>query len=245
MASTVLAALPPRVTATDAAPPARVAAGLLRLALDRAQALSRADAGGEQISTRRRGGKIVLLAADPGAARPGGGARPRRRRPGRAGPVRRRPAGARRTRRAAAAGRLGPGRGRASCRLGLGDGRLLPLAAALGGDAVSFLLRGRTSRTTRSAPRLNDVLALSLKGSLRDEVADGVREARIGSGEPGGMGCRRRRSAPGWTSNSLRPGWACSTTTREGWRPLADPRCRTKGLASRQGTIHVPRARSW
>ena len=65
LASSVLAALPPADAGADAAPPARIGAGLLRLALDRAQALNRADAGQEQVSARRRDGRIVLLAADP------------------------------------------------------------------------------------------------------------------------------------------------------------------------------------
>ena len=65
LAGAVLAALPPRLARPDSVPPARIAAGLLRLALDRAQALSRADAGEEQIATRRRDGRIALLATDP------------------------------------------------------------------------------------------------------------------------------------------------------------------------------------
>jgi hypothetical protein len=62
LAGAVLAALPP--TPGDQAVVTRVAAGLLRLALERAQALSRADAGDEQFVPRRRGGRIVLLASD-------------------------------------------------------------------------------------------------------------------------------------------------------------------------------------
>ncbi len=71
LADAVLAALPaPASPAADSVTPARIAAGLLRVALDRAQALSRADAGGEQIVTRRRDGRIVLLANDPGLLDP-------------------------------------------------------------------------------------------------------------------------------------------------------------------------------
>ena len=44
---------------------ARIAAGLLRVALDRNQALGRADDETAPLSSRRRGGKIVLLATDP------------------------------------------------------------------------------------------------------------------------------------------------------------------------------------
>ena len=65
LASSVLAALPPADAGADAATPVRIGAGLLRLALDRAQALNRADAGEEQVSARRREGRIVLLAVDP------------------------------------------------------------------------------------------------------------------------------------------------------------------------------------
>ena len=65
LAGAVLAALPPSAGTADSVPPARIAAGLLRLALDRAQALSRADAGEEQIAARRRDGRIALLATDP------------------------------------------------------------------------------------------------------------------------------------------------------------------------------------
>jgi serine/threonine protein kinase len=65
LAGAILATLPPADAATGAELPARIAAGLLRLALDRAQALSRADAGEQQLATRRRGGRIALLAASP------------------------------------------------------------------------------------------------------------------------------------------------------------------------------------
>ncbi len=54
----------PRRRARTRGPPARIAAGLLRLALDRAQALRRAEAGEEQLATRRRDGRIALLATD-------------------------------------------------------------------------------------------------------------------------------------------------------------------------------------
>ena len=87
LASAVLAALPPAETGADAAPPARIGAGLLRLALDRAQALSRADAGERADQHAPPGRQDRPARRRPGAARPGGGARPRRRRPRRAGPV--------------------------------------------------------------------------------------------------------------------------------------------------------------
>ena len=62
LAGAVLAALPP--ADGDPAAATRAAAGLLRLALERAQALNRADAADEQLVPRRRGGRIVLLASD-------------------------------------------------------------------------------------------------------------------------------------------------------------------------------------
>ena len=64
LADAVRACLPPPPTRTDPGSPTRIAAGLLRLALDRAQALYRAEAGEEQLATRRRGGRIALLATD-------------------------------------------------------------------------------------------------------------------------------------------------------------------------------------
>ena len=65
LASAVLATLPPADDERDDPAPARVAAGLLRLALDRAQALHRADSGNPPLSTRRRGPRLALLAGDP------------------------------------------------------------------------------------------------------------------------------------------------------------------------------------
>lgn len=66
LADAVLAALPPAPPedGPDAVPPGRIAGGLLRLALDRAQALGRADADDRPLSSRRRAGRIALLAAD-------------------------------------------------------------------------------------------------------------------------------------------------------------------------------------
>ncbi|HEV2377801.1 MAG TPA: BREX system serine/threonine kinase PglW [Streptosporangiaceae bacterium] len=60
----VLAAMPPVESVMGSVPPSRLAAGLLRLALDRAQALIRADADEDRIVTRRRDGRIALLATD-------------------------------------------------------------------------------------------------------------------------------------------------------------------------------------
>jgi serine/threonine protein kinase len=64
LSGAILAALPP-VTAPDDQEVARIAAGLLRAALDRTQALGRADGETAPLSSRRRGGKIILLATDP------------------------------------------------------------------------------------------------------------------------------------------------------------------------------------
>jgi serine/threonine protein kinase len=64
LAGAVLTAMPPSDTEAGSVSSARLAAGLLRLALDRAHALDRADAGETPIITRRRDGRIALLAAD-------------------------------------------------------------------------------------------------------------------------------------------------------------------------------------
>lgn len=64
LADTGLAAMPP-TAALSADQATRVTAGLLRLALDRAQALTRAGDEGPVLTPRRHGGRIVLLATDP------------------------------------------------------------------------------------------------------------------------------------------------------------------------------------
>jgi serine/threonine protein kinase len=64
LADAIRAFLPPSGITTDPDSLTRIAAGLLRLALDRSQALYRADAGEEQFAARRRGGRITLLATD-------------------------------------------------------------------------------------------------------------------------------------------------------------------------------------
>ena len=160
LASTVRAAMPPPDTTSEAAPPARISAGLLRLALDRAQALSRADAGDEQVSTRRRGGRIVLLAADPALLDPAEAL-------GRTADdlvTQARSAGDPLVPAGRAAQRLRDGGARAAAGVpspaGLGDGRLLRLAAALARDAV---LSGSNELYHRDLS-VNDALALALKG---------------------------------------------------------------------------------
>ncbi len=61
----VLLALAPMTRHEDGPAPARLAAGLLRLALDRVHALDRADAGEPPLASRRRSGRLALLATDP------------------------------------------------------------------------------------------------------------------------------------------------------------------------------------
>lgn len=65
LSGAVLAALPPAPRNSDSSPPARVAAGLLRIALDRGTELGRADEDQSALASRRRDGKIILLASDP------------------------------------------------------------------------------------------------------------------------------------------------------------------------------------
>ena len=75
LTAAILAAAPDASRAGAGADPAadpaggarreRVAAGLLRLALDRGEALGRAEADERPLSSRRRGGRIAVLAVDP------------------------------------------------------------------------------------------------------------------------------------------------------------------------------------
>lgn len=60
----VLAATSPTAEDHDAPPRERVAAGLVRLALDRGEALNRAEADDQPLTSRRRGGRIAVLATD-------------------------------------------------------------------------------------------------------------------------------------------------------------------------------------
>lgn len=64
LADAVLAALPPAADEPDGVRPNRIATGLLRVAMDRIQALGRADEDAPVLSTRRRGGRIILIASD-------------------------------------------------------------------------------------------------------------------------------------------------------------------------------------
>ncbi len=65
LSDALLAALPPAPDMPDGVPAARIATGLLRVALDRIQALARADDDAVVLSARRRGGRIILVASDP------------------------------------------------------------------------------------------------------------------------------------------------------------------------------------
>jgi hypothetical protein len=171
--------LAPSAAGADAAvPPARIAAGLLRLALDRTQALSRADAGDEQISARRRDGRIALLAADPARLDPAEAL-------GRTADelvAQARSVGDPLVTAGRAAQRLRDDWTRAAVGqvlspAGLGDGRLLRLAAALAKDAV---LSGSNELYHRDLP-VHDALALALKGAggtqavTAHEIQDRVR----------------------------------------------------------------------
>ena len=64
LAQSVLAVMPPAVGGDNGPAVDRVAAGLLRIALDRVQALLRAEDDAREFFARRREGRIVLLAAD-------------------------------------------------------------------------------------------------------------------------------------------------------------------------------------
>ncbi|MCZ2839926.1 BREX system serine/threonine kinase PglW [Modestobacter sp. VKM Ac-2985] len=63
LAGAVLASMGP--AESDQVDPARLAAGLLRVAVDRTDALDRAEAGGEPLAKRRRNGRLLALATQP------------------------------------------------------------------------------------------------------------------------------------------------------------------------------------
>lgn len=66
LTAAVQAGLAPMTRHEDGPAPGRITAGLLRLALDRLHALERADAAdGQPLASRRRAGRIALLATDP------------------------------------------------------------------------------------------------------------------------------------------------------------------------------------
>ena len=69
LANAALAAMPP-VASMPPSEASRVAAGLVRVALDRNQALGRAGYEGITLTPRRRAGRIILLAADAGLLDP-------------------------------------------------------------------------------------------------------------------------------------------------------------------------------
>ena len=233
LGSSVLAALPPADAGADAAPPARIGAGLLRLALDRAQALNRADAGEEQVSVRRRDGRIVLLAADPALLDPAEAL-------GRAADelvVQARSAGDPLVPAGRGAQRLREDWARAAAGAppaGLGDGRLLRLAAALARDAV---LSGSNELYHRDLA-VNDALALALRGAggtqavTTHEIRDRVR-ARFPALPP--LPDRPRLdqlladAGLDLVYDDAERGYRWPTRAAD-----------TKGLASRQSTVTVP-----
>jgi hypothetical protein len=230
LASAVLASLPPPGQA-DTVPPSRIGAGLLRLALDRAHALSRADAGDEQISTRRRDGRIVLLAADPALLDPAEGL-------GRTADdlvAQARAAGDPLVPAGRGAQRLRDGWARAAADVaasaGFSDGRLLRLAAALARDAA---LSGSNELYHRNLS-LTDAVALALKGVggtqavTAHEIRDRVR-ARFPALPP--LPERPRldqllaEAGLGLVYDDAEHGYRWPTRAAD-----------TKGLASRQATI--------
>ena len=233
LADSVRAEMPPPDT-VDAAPSARIGAGLLRLALDRAQALSRADAGDEQVSARRRDGRIVLLAADPALLDP-------------AEALGRTADDLVAQARAAGDPLVPAGRGAQPLRdswaraaagvpaaAGLGDGRLLRLAAALARDAV---LSGSNELYHRDLS-VTDALALALKGAggtqavTAHEIRDRVR-ARFPALPP--LPDRPRLdqliadAGLGLVYDDAEHGYRWPTRAAD-----------TKSLASRQATITAP-----
>ena len=234
LAGSVLASLPPAEAGADAAPPARIGAGLLRLALDRAQALNRADAGPEQVSTRRRDGRIVLLAADAALLDPAEAL-------GRAADelvAQARSAGDPLVPAGRGAQRLRDDWARATAGApppaGLGDGRLLRLAAALARDAV---LSGSNELYHRDLA-VTDALALALRGAggtqavTAHEIRDRVR-ARFPALPP--LPDRPRLdqlladAGLGLVYDDAERGYRWPTRAAD-----------TKGLASRQATVTVP-----
>ena len=233
LASSVLAALPPADAGADAAAQARIGAGLLRLGLDRAQALNRADAGEEQVSVRRRDGRIVLLAADPALLDPAEAL-------GRAADelvAQARSAGDPLVPAGRGAQRLREDWARAAAgapSAGLGDGRLLRLAAALARDAA---LSGSNELYHRDLA-VTDALALALKGAggtqavTAHEIRDRVR-ARFPALPP--LPDRPRLdqlladAGLGLVYDDAERGYRWPTRAAD-----------TKGLASRQATVTVP-----
>jgi serine/threonine protein kinase len=232
LTSAVLAEMPSPGSVDDS-PAARIAAGLLRLALDRAQALSRADAGDALISTRRRDGRIVLLAADPALLDPtdtlGRTADELVAQAAAAGePLVPAARGAQRLRDGwarAGAGEPAPA--------GLSDSRLLRLAAALARDAV---LSGSNELYHRDLS-VNDALTLALKGVggtqavTAHEIQDRVR-ARFPALPPLPDHPRLDQLI-----NDARLNLVYDDAER-GYRWPTRP-ADTKGLPSRQNTIHA------
>jgi serine/threonine protein kinase len=231
----IRAALPPADTNEGSASPARIAAGLLRLALDRAQALHRAEAGEEQLATRRRDGRIVLLATDAALLDPAEAL-------GRAADdlvALARSAGEPLVSAARAAERLRDAWTRASAgqdisRAALEDARLLRLAAELARDAV---LSGSNELYHRDLS-FTDALRLALSGAggteavAPHEIRDRVR-ARFPALAP-----LPERPRLDHMIDEARLGLVYDEG-QHGYR-WPTRQADTKGLASRQATITAP-----
>jgi serine/threonine protein kinase len=237
LADAIRAFLPPPTDSTDSGSLTRIAAGVLRLALDRAQALYRAEAGEEQLAARRRGGRIVLLATNAAMLDPAEVL-------GRTADsliAEARSAGETLVPAARAAQQLRDGWTRASAgQLAspamLSDTRLLRLAAALGQDAA---VSGSNELYHRDLS-LTDALALALRGAggsqavAPHEIRDRVR-ARFPALPP--LPDRPRLdqligdAGLGLVYDEGQHGYRWPTRTAD-----------TKDLASRQATITAPAA---
>jgi len=158
----IRACMPPSVETPESGSLTRICAGLLRLALDRTQALYRAESGEEQLAARRRDGRIVLLAADAALLDPAEAL-------GRIADelvTQARSADETVVPAARAAQRLRDGwaracAGQAASPAALSDTRLLRLAATLANDAA---VSGSNELYQRDAS-LTDALALALQGA--------------------------------------------------------------------------------
>lgn len=237
LADATRAFLPPAADTSDSESLTRIAAGLLRLALDRTQALHRAEAGEEQLAARRHGGRIALLATDAALLDPAEAL-------GRIVDylvAQAQSAGETLVPAARAAQRLRDGWARASAShlsssAVLSDTRLLRLAAALAQDAA---LSGSNELYHRDLS-LTDALALALRGAgggqavAPHEVRDRVR-ARFPALPP--LPDRPRLdqlvsdAGLGLIYDEGQHGYRWPTRTAD-----------TKDLASRQATITAPAA---
>jgi serine/threonine protein kinase len=235
LADAIRAFLPPSADSTDPETLTRIAAGVLRLALDRAQALYRAEASEEQLAARRRGGRIALLATDAALLDPAESL-------GRAADdliAQAQSAGETLVPAARAAQQLRDGwtrasAGQAASSAVLSDTRLLRLAAALAQDAA---VSGSNELYHRDLS-LTDALALALRGAggsqpvAPHEIRDRVRArfpALPSLPDRPRLDQLISDAGLGLTYDEGRNGYRWPTR-------IAD----TKDLASRQATITAP-----